>query len=133
MNQRTQWNQRIEKTSLFWNVHFKHFTINVIYFKLKVNLSGFIFPENANSKFRAKTSNKKFAPPGNRTRVARMGILHDTTTPAALQYIRANFIYLNLRYACIWYIVNLFFQCFFVLVGRSCWWCIVSYKTVKKF
>jgi hypothetical protein len=23
------------------------------------------------------------APPGNRTRVARMGILHDTTTPAA--------------------------------------------------
>ena len=25
------------------------------------------------------------APPGNRTRVARMGILHDTTTPAALR------------------------------------------------
>ena len=25
------------------------------------------------------------APPGNRTRVARMGILHDTTTPAARQ------------------------------------------------
>ena len=25
----------------------------------------------------------KSAPPGNRTRVARMGILHDTTTPAA--------------------------------------------------
>ena len=24
------------------------------------------------------------APPGNRTRVARMGILHDTTTPAVL-------------------------------------------------
>ena len=27
------------------------------------------------------------APPGNRTRVARMGILHDTTTPAALTSI----------------------------------------------
>ena len=27
---------------------------------------------------------KKNAPPGNRTRVARMGILHDTITPAAL-------------------------------------------------
>lgn len=27
---------------------------------------------------------KKIAPPGNRTRVARMGILHDTTTPAVL-------------------------------------------------
>ena len=26
---------------------------------------------------------KGHAPPGNRTRVARMGILHDTTTPAA--------------------------------------------------
>lgn len=26
---------------------------------------------------------KVHAPPGNRTRVARMGILHDTTTPAA--------------------------------------------------
>ena len=28
--------------------------------------------------------NQNYAPPGNRTRVARMGILHDTTTPAAL-------------------------------------------------
>ena len=28
--------------------------------------------------------NAERAPPGNRTRVARMGILHDTTTPAAL-------------------------------------------------
>ena len=27
---------------------------------------------------------QKIAPPGNRTRDARMGILHDTTTPAAL-------------------------------------------------
>lgn len=31
----------------------------------------------------AFSSEKKRAPPGNRTRVARMGILHDTTTPAA--------------------------------------------------
>ena len=29
-------------------------------------------------------NNKKSALPGNRTRVARMGILHDTTTPAVL-------------------------------------------------
>ena len=27
------------------------------------------------------TGKKTVAPPGNRTRVARMGILHDTTTP----------------------------------------------------
>ena len=40
---------------------------------------------------------KKFAPPGNRTRVARMGILHDTTTPAALQYASVNFNYLNME------------------------------------
>ena len=39
---------------------------------------------------------QKFAPPGNRTRVARMGILHDTTTPAAPQYVAVNFIYLNM-------------------------------------
>uniref|UniRef100_A0A8I5YR75 MAPK regulated corepressor interacting protein 2 n=1 Tax=Pongo abelii TaxID=9601 RepID=A0A8I5YR75_PONAB len=31
-----------------------------------------------------KWGKKSAAPPGNRTRVARMGILHDTTTPAAL-------------------------------------------------
>ena len=30
---------------------------------------------------------KKVASPGNRTRVARMGILHDTTTPATLQLL----------------------------------------------
>ena len=35
--------------------------------------------ESLNSTYRFKS-----APPGNRTRVARMGILHDTTTPAAL-------------------------------------------------
>ena len=31
----------------------------------------------------SRVCSKNFAPPGNRTRVARMGILHDTTTPAA--------------------------------------------------
>ena len=33
---------------------------------------------------------KKLAPPGNRTRVARMGILHDTTTPAVRTETAAN-------------------------------------------
>ena len=40
-----------------------------------------------------KTSlDKSNAPPGNRTRVARMGILHDTTTPAAhVPYIKVKY------------------------------------------
>ena len=34
-----------------------------------------------------KAVSKRVAPPGNRTRVARMGILHDTTTPAVLTWV----------------------------------------------
>ena len=44
---------------------------------------------------------KDHAPSGNRTRVARMGILHDTTTPTALDYNRYKlniyFILFNLK------------------------------------
>ena len=36
---------------------------------------------------RAKQTSKIYASPGNRTRVARMGILHDTTTPATHQTV----------------------------------------------
>ena len=57
-----------------------------------------------------KIGAKKFAPPGNRTRVARMGILHDTTTPAALQYGSANLTYLKLCMNRIRY--NPLLQCF---------------------
>ena len=41
------------------------------------------FPTSSVKKKKKKNGSKDLAPPGNRTRVARMGILHDTTTPAA--------------------------------------------------
>ena len=39
--------------------------------------------DNDNRQHENVKKKKECAPPGNRTRVARMGILHDTTTPAA--------------------------------------------------
>ena len=62
---------------------------------------------NTNSQWRRRSEQKKekknCASPGNRTRVARMGILHDTTTPATpssilkQQLTTAQSLYVNTR------------------------------------
>ena len=49
-----------------------------------------------NIKQEGKQTDLKNAPSGNRTRVARMGILHDTTTPTALRIKQTHIIYLML-------------------------------------
>ncbi len=59
-------------------------TLSIIKWSLNsILLSDMIVRESSSTTSLTFQMRKRHAPPGNRTRVARMGILHDTTTPAA--------------------------------------------------